>query len=146
MKFMEKKDKIYLNFTLTNPLDPYGVCCKAEYFRESKFSALRAFVLKMFLKSSSLIKGYEMHLSSKESASSIERNGYNIEGSQLKTKIKSEGGGNKIYHVQVVEDIHLENDPQFQCRKYIDVTYDKVREGFIIRLCCLIALIAVSSK
>ena len=128
-EFMETKKRINLNFTLTTPLDPYGVCCKAEYFREQKSYALRAILLKKSLKSSSLIDGYEMYLSSKESASIIERNGYNIEGSSLKTVKKSEGNGyKKIYHVKVKEEIHLENDPQFACRKYRDIKYDKVRE------------------
>ena len=68
-----------------------------------------------------------MYLSNKESASMIERNGYNIVGSPLKTVKKSENGGSNNYHVKVKEDIHLENDPQFLCTNYKEITSPKIQ-------------------
>ena len=84
-----------------------------------------------------------MYLSDKASSSLIERNRFNIDGSPLKTPAKVEGYGYKLYNVKIKETVHLENDPQFSCKNYKEITYEKVNTP---KLYILSLLILVSSK
>ena len=108
-------------------MHPFGTCCQVERPTIQNDFKLRGILLRSYLKSkSNLIEGYEMYLSDNASSSLIERNRFNIDGSPLKTPAKVEGYGYKLYNVKIKEDVHLENDPQFSCRKYKDITYEKV--------------------
>ena len=117
-------------------MHPFGTCCQVERPTIQNRFKLRGILLRSYLKSkSNLIEGYEMYLSDNASSSLIERNRFNIDGSPLKTPAKVEGYGYKLYNVKIKEDVYLENDPQFSCRNYKDITYEKVTHS---KLCALV--------
>ena len=67
-----------------------------------------------------------MYLSGQESSSYLMKNQFNINGPSLMAFNSSIGL--KLYRVKVFEDVSLENNPKFMCKRYLENRdYEKVR-------------------
>ena len=72
-----------------------------------------------------------MLLSDRESAAFFMMNKFNLEGSQLVSEHSKPG--QEKYKIKIMEEIHMENDPNYSCRNYQPREYDLCLEAEFTR-------------
>ena len=129
----EQIQEIELSLELTRVSYPHGRCCRVIKPKEAENNVVTyiSFYMK-YSKFTNYTTGLEMHLSDKNSASLVKPEKFVLDGPSLKVNSKQEGY--KRYNIQVLEEVHVEGDPEFPCRNYkFNGEYNKCLEDEFTR-------------
>ena len=106
-----------LNLTLTRVLYHSGKCCRVIRPKEAdKYIIGYIYSIVKFSKFSNFTTGFHIFLSDHKSAIIVQPQEFIITGFQLKFLLNQQGLVK--YKIKVLEEIHLEDDHNFPCRKY----------------------------
>ena len=133
-KVDNKKVKRTLVLELTRGLYPSGRCCAAQIPPEA--AQYPVYEIDVLLDNRNIInqniRGFKILLSDQTSSSIFQLHKFNMEGSPL--EVAMEEGGYRKYRLKMFEEIHLEDDPKFPCRKYqLAGEYDQCLEAEYVR-------------
>ena len=106
-----------LRFNLTKVKFPNGRCCRVLRPKEAeKYEINYIYFHNYYSNFTNYTTGFHAYLSDTKSATFYEPQKFVLEGPPIKSFNKRTGWIN--YKVKVLEEIHLENDPNFPCRNY----------------------------
>lgn len=110
-------EDVPLSVNLTRVKYPNGRCCRVNKPKEADKYVLFHIRYHTYIRNfTNFTNGFHMFLSDQKSASFFRAQKFATEGPQLTSNHKKLGW--ITYKIKVLEDIHLENDPNFQCSKY----------------------------
>ena len=106
--------EITLSLELTRVSYPRGKCCRVIKPKEAENNYVSYISFYIALKT--LTTAFKVFLSDQRSASLVQPPQFIMHGPRLKIDPKQEVL--KVYRVQILEEIHVEGDPQYPCRNY----------------------------
>ena len=125
----EKLQTEYFEMFLMRGIFPNGSCCRALQPRLAGDLILNTLFYTVSVSQSNT--GFKMLLSDRESAAFFMMNKFNLEGSQLVSEHSKPG--QEKYKIKIMEEIHMENDPNYSCRNYQPREYDLCLEAEFTR-------------
>ena len=106
-----------LSLNLTRVKYPNGRCCRVVKPREANEHVLFHIRYHTYIKNfTKFTKGFHMFLSDQKSSSFFLAQKFAMEGPKLTSNPKKLGW--ITYKIKVLEDIHIAEDPNFQCKNY----------------------------
>ena len=125
--------EITLSLELTRVSYPNGRCCRVIEPKEAEIDIITQirFIME-YSKITNYTTGLNMYLSNKNSASLVQPQKFVRDGDLL--MVDSKQVGYKRFNIQVLEEIHVEGDPEFPCRNYnYDGEYNQCLEDELTR-------------
>lgn len=133
----EKLQSESFEMFLMRGIFPNGRCCRARTPRLAGDMILNTLYYTVAIPTYSnnqdhqVTTGFKMLLSDRESAAFFMMNKFNLEGSQLVSEHSKEG--QEKYKIKIMEEIHMEDEPNYSCRIYQPREYDQCLEAEFTR-------------
>ena len=123
---IEADKSIIGSFTLTNPIFPYGRCCKVFLNENETISHIMRVTVKVnHKKRIKLFDGFRLFMISKENSHFLKLGNSYKNGIDLKAMVHERG--HKYYSVKLTEEFDLQEDPKVTCKNYAKPnSYSKV--------------------
>ena len=114
---IEADKSIFGSFTLTNPIFPYGRCCKVFLNENETISHIMRVTVKVnHKKRIKLFDGFRLFMISKENSHFLKLGNSYKNGIDVRSMLNERG--HKYYSVKIIEEFDLQEYPKVTCKNY----------------------------